>query len=109
MTFVGSFICTRFAPHRQSVIVDVCFVKVALGLPALAPSTSLLFHPVNNSMALLISIICFQALPLFLVTFSIICPHAVFAIIPQSVFVVTVLAKLTLIFPLLAFRTAFHF
>jgi hypothetical protein len=58
-------------------------------------------------MALLISIICFQALPLFLVTFSIICPHAVFATISQSVFAVTVLAKLTLVFPLFAFETAF--
>jgi len=58
-------------------------------------------------MALLISIILFQALPLFLVTLSHICPHAVFAIIPQSVFVVTVLAKLTLFFPLFAFGTAF--
>jgi len=58
-------------------------------------------------MTLLISIICFQALPLFLVTLSHICPHAVFAIIPQSVFAVTVLAKLTLVFPLFAFGTAF--
>jgi hypothetical protein len=58
-------------------------------------------------MTLLISIILFQALPLLLVTFSRICPHAVFAIIPQSVFVVTVLAKLTLVFPLFAFGTAF--
>ncbi len=68
----------------------------------------LLFHPVNNSMTLLISIIYFQTLPLFLVTLSHICPHAVFAIIPQSVFAaVTVLAKLTLVFPLFAFGTAF--
>jgi len=58
-------------------------------------------------MALLISIIFFQALPLFLATLSHICPHAVFAIIPQSVFAVTVLAKLTLVFPLFAFGTAF--
>ena len=58
-------------------------------------------------MALLISIICFQALPLFLVTLSHICPHAVFAIMPQSVFAVTVLAKLTLVFPLSTFGTAF--
>jgi len=79
MRLVGSFICTCFAPHRQSIFVDVCFVKVTLGLPALAPATSLLFHPVNNSMALLISIILFQALSLFLVTLSYICPHAVLA------------------------------
>jgi len=58
-------------------------------------------------MTLLISIICFQSLPLFLATLSHICPHAVFAIIPQSVFAVTVLAKLTLVFPLFAFGTAF--
>ena len=58
-------------------------------------------------MTLLISIICFQALPLFLATLSHICPHAVFAIIPQSVFAVTVLAKLTLVFSLFAFGTAF--
>jgi hypothetical protein len=58
-------------------------------------------------MALLISIVCFQALPLFLVTLSYICPHAVFAIIPQSVFAVTLLAELTLVFPLFAFGTAF--
>jgi hypothetical protein len=58
-------------------------------------------------MALLISIIFFQALPLFLATLSHICPHAVFAIITQSVFAVTVLAKLTLVFPLFAFGTAF--
>jgi len=58
-------------------------------------------------MALLISIILFQALPLFLVTLSYICPHAVFAPIPQSVFAVTVLAELTLVFPLFAFGTAF--
>jgi len=60
-------------------------------------------------MALLISIILFQTLPLFLVTFSHICPHAVFAIMPQSVFAVMVLAKLTLVFPLFAFGTAFLF
>jgi hypothetical protein len=66
-----------------------------------------LFHPVNNSLTLLISIICFQALPLFLVTLSHICPPTVFAPISQSVFAVTVLAKLTLVFPLFAFGTAF--
>jgi len=107
MRLVGGFICTYLAPHRQPVFVDVCFVKVALGLPPLTPSTSLLLHPVNNSMTLLISIILFQALPLFLVTLSHICPHAVLAIIPQSVFALTILAKLTLIFPLFAFGTAF--
>jgi len=58
-------------------------------------------------MALLISIVCFQALPLFLVTLSYICPHAVFAPISQSVFVLTILAKLTLIFPLFASGTMF--
>jgi len=82
-------------------------MELTLGLPPFAPSTSLLFHPVNNSMALLISIVCFQALPPFLVTLSYICPHAVFAIIPQSVFAVTLLAELTLVFPLFAFGTAF--
>ena len=86
MRLVGSFIWTFLAPRRQSIFVAASFIKVTLGLPALAPSTSLLFHPVNNSMTLLISIILFQALPLFLVTLSHICPHAVFAIIPQSVF-----------------------
>jgi hypothetical protein len=106
MRLVGSFICTFLTPPRQTIFVDAYFVKVTLGLPALTPSTSLLFHPVNNSMALLISIICFQALPLFLATLSHICPHAVFAIIPQSVFAVTVLAKLALVFPLFAFGTA---
>ncbi len=105
--FVGSFICTCFAPELQAVFTQSIFVELTLGLPALAPSTSLLFHPVNNSMTLLISIIFSQARSLFLVTLSIICPHAVFAIIPQSVFVVTVLAKLTLVFPLFAFGTAF--
>ena len=59
-------------------------------------------------MALLISIICFQPLPLFLVTLSHICPHAVFAMIPQSVFALTILAKLTLIFPLFAFGALLH-
>jgi len=59
-------------------------------------------------MALLISIICFQALPLFLVTLSYICPHAVFAIIPQSVFVLTILTKLNFVFPLFAFGTLLH-
>jgi len=107
MRLVGSFICTYLAPHRQPVFVDVCFVKVALGLPPLAPSTSLLFHPVNNSMTLLISIICFQALPLFLVNLSHMCPHAVFALIPQSIFVLNLLAKLNFVFPLSAFDTAF--
>jgi len=58
-------------------------------------------------MTLLISIILFQALPLFLVMLSHICPHAVFAIIPQSIFVLSILAKLTLVFPLFAFDTAF--
>jgi len=104
---VGSFICTCFAPELQAVFIRPVFVKLTLGFPALAPSTSLLFHPVNNSMALLISIICFQALPLFLVTLSHICPYAVFAIIPQSVFVLTILAKLNFVFPLFAFDTAF--
>ena len=83
------------------------FVILVLGLPPFASATSFLFHPVNNSMALLISIILFQALPLFLVTLSQICPHAVFAPISQSVFVLTILAKLNLIFPLFAFGTAF--
>jgi hypothetical protein len=105
--FVGSFICTFFTPQRQTIIVAAYFVKATLGLPALAPSTSLLFHPVNNSMTLLISIILCQALPLFLVTLSHICPHAVFAIIPQSVFFITILAKLNFVFPLFAFGTAF--
>jgi len=82
-------------------------VKVTLGLPPFASATSLLFHSVNNSMTLLISIILFQALPVFLVTLSSIRPLAVFAIIPQSVFAGSVLAKLTLVFPLFAFVTAF--
>ena len=85
----------------------VFLVKVTLGLPPFAPTTSFLFYLVNNSMTLLISIILFQALPVFLVTLSSIRPLAVFAIIPQSVFAVTVLAKLTLVFPLFAFGTAF--
>jgi len=82
-------------------------VKVTLGLPPFASATSLLFHSVNNSMTLLISIILFQALLVFLATLSHICPHTVFAIIAQSVFAVTVLAKVTLVFPLFAFGTAF--
>jgi len=104
---VGSFICTFFAPERQTIFVPAYFVKVTLGLPPLAPSTSFLFHPVNNSMTLLISIIFFQALPLFLVTLSYICPPTVFAPIAQSVFVPTILAKLNFVFPLFAFGTAF--
>jgi len=105
--YYSSFICTFLTPHRQPVFVDVCFVKATLGLPALAPSTSLLFHSVNNSMTLLISIILFQALPLFLVTLSLICPQAIFAKITQSVFAGSVLAKLTFAFPPFAFGTAF--
>jgi hypothetical protein len=58
-------------------------------------------------MALLISIICFQALPLFLVTLSLICPHAVFAMRPQSVFALNIFAKLNFVLPLFAFGTAF--
>jgi hypothetical protein len=89
--------------------MSASLVEVTLGLPPLTFATSLLFHPVNNSMTLLISIIFFQALPLFLVTLTLICPHAVFANIPQSVFAVTVFVKLTLVFPLFAFSTSFLF
>jgi len=107
MCFVGSFICTCFARELQAVFTRPVFVELTLGLPAFAPTTSFLFYLVNNSMTLLISIICFKTLPLFLVTLSIIRPLAVFAPIIQSVFAVTVLAKLTLVFPLFAFGTAF--
>ena len=83
------------------------FVILVLGLPPFASATSFLFHPVNNSMALLISIILFQALPLFLVMLSLICPHAVFAMTPQSVFALNIFAKLNFVFPLFAFGTTF--
>ena len=105
---VGSFICTCFAPELQAVFIRPVFVELTLGLPALAPSTSLLFHPVNNSMTLLISIIFFQTPPLFLVTLLHICPHAVFAPWTHSAFGAGVFAKLTLVFPLSAFCTLLH-
>jgi hypothetical protein len=58
-------------------------------------------------MTLLISIICFQALPLFLVTLSHICPHAVFAPRVHSVFLTGVFPEFAFFFPLFAFGTAF--
>jgi hypothetical protein len=82
-------------------------VKFTLGLPALAPSTSLLFHPVNNLMTLLISIIFSQALPLFLATLSHICPPTVFAPRFQSVFLTGCFPEFAFFFPLFAFGTAF--
>ena len=49
----------------------------------------------------------FQALPLFFVTLSYICPLAVFAMGPQSVFALNIFVKLNFVFPLFAFGTAF--
>ena len=107
MCFGGSFICTYLAPHRQPVFVDVCFVKVALGLPALAPSTSLLFHSINNPMSFFISETFFHSLSVFLVISAFILTLAVFAPITKSVSRSGMFCELTFCFPPFAFGTVF--
>jgi len=89
--------------------VPVVFVKLALGPPLSAFAASLLFHAINNPMALLIPIVFFQRLPLSLVTFAGIFTLALFAPITQSIFGFAYFAKLALVFSLPAPGTLFHF
>ena len=83
------------------------FVKLTANLPPFALEATLLFHPVNNSVTLLISIILSQALADFLVTLSHIFPHAVFAPGIQPISISGTFSELNLVFPPFAFSTAF--
>jgi len=60
-------------------------------------------------MAFLISIVFFHRPSVFLVVPPGDLPHAVFAPIPQSIFVFGLFAKFTLVLPLFAFGTLLHF
>jgi hypothetical protein len=52
------FIRTLFAPYGQPIVVFLFFVKLALRFPRLASTAPLLFHAINNPMALLVCKIC---------------------------------------------------
>jgi hypothetical protein len=84
-------------------------VILAFGLPLFTFAALLLSHAVNDPMNILIAIICFHSTSVFLVMFPGIFTLTLLAPNPQSVCAGAILTKLTLVFPLFAFRTAFHF
>jgi hypothetical protein len=84
-------------------------IILALGLPLFTSAALLLSHTSNNPMQVLIAIIFFHSISVFLVMFPGIFTLTLLAPNPQSVCAGAILTKLNFIFPLLAFRTAFHF
>ena len=85
-------LCRSHSPPSTSCIFCIAFVSPLLQLDD-TPHIDNIF---------------FEALYTFIIMLSGIYPHAVFASTSQSVFAaVTAIAKLTLVFPLFAFGTAF--
>jgi hypothetical protein len=106
-TLVGSFICTFFAPHRQSIFVSAPFVKLTLRPPLFAFAASLLFHTIGKAMTLFICIVFLQRLLVFPVMLSGVFSLALFTPIGQSIFVSAIFAKPALCLPLFAFGAFF--
>ncbi len=107
--FGRGFIRTLFASSGQTIFVALLFfVKLALRLPRLTSRAPLLFHAINNPMALLVYKIFSENLavseflaPVIMGAFS--------TSSAQTVFLVSVTAKLALLFPLLASTAPFQF
>ena len=103
-----SFIRALFAPSGQPIFALLIFVKLVLCLPRLAPTAQLFFHAINNPMALLVYKIFSENFavseflaPVIMGAFS--------TSSAQTVFLVSVTAKLALIFPFLASTAPFQF
>jgi hypothetical protein len=102
---LGAFL----APASQAVFVPAILVELPFCLPLLAPATALLFHAVNDPMALFIfevsspDLAGLQVIPVLVFTL------ARFAPVPQTIVENAVFAKLALVFPLSAFVTLLHF
>ena len=104
-----SFICTFFAPYRQTILAATQPVKLALALPLSTSATSLLFDPFNNSMALLISVVFFHTPFISPVILANVLTPTLFTPTLQSILPATVFAKLALIFPFLTFGASLLF
>jgi hypothetical protein len=76
----------------------VVFVKLALSPPLSASAAPLLFHPLNNPMALFISVVFFHTFSVSPVIPMDVFTLALFAPAPQPIFTAAVFAKLTLVF-----------
>jgi len=105
---IGGFICTFFAPHCQSIFVPASFVKLTLRLPLLASTAPLLFHTINNPMALLIAEVFSWLAHTSSVTLAGIFTLALSTPITQSIFVSLFLVKLALVLPLFASGALLH-
>jgi len=70
--------------------------------------TAFLLHAINGPMALLIYEVFFHRIPISPVISAFILTHALFAQIPQPIFVLAMYAKLTLVFLLFAFGASLH-
>ena len=55
--FIGSLACTSLARSSQSIFSCLHPVELTLGLPPFALGASLLFHPINYPMRLLILVV----------------------------------------------------
>jgi len=106
-TLVGSFICTFFAPHRQSIFVSAPFVKLTLRPPLFAFAASLLFHTIGKAMTLFICIVFLQRLPVFPVMLAGVFSLTLLTPIGQSIFVSAIFVKPALGLPLFAFGAFF--
>jgi len=97
-----------FAIIPQSVFVLTILAKLNFVFPLFAFGTVFLLHAINGAISLLISEVFFHRPPVFPVISAFILTAALFAPIPQPIFVLTILTKLTLVFPLSAFCTLLH-
>lgn len=101
---MGAFL----APACQAVSVPAILVEAVFALPLFAPATTLLFHAVSDSMALVIFEVSSldlagpQVIPVLVFTFARLAP------IPQTIVEITAFAKLAFVFPLSAFVTLLH-
>jgi hypothetical protein len=88
----------------MAVLVEAAFI-----LPLLASATSLLFHAFNNSMAPFVTEVSSldfagpQVIPVLIFALARSAP------VPQTIFEGAAFVKLTLVLPLFAFVTLFHF
>jgi len=104
---VRGFIRTLFALFGQPIFVSLFFVKLALCLPRLTSTAPLLFHAINNPMALLVCKIFFN--PVVSESLAPVITVALFTPFVQVVFSGSFAAKLAPVFPLLASTAPFQF
>jgi hypothetical protein len=92
----------------QSVFALTIYAKLNFVFPLFAFSTAFLLHAVNGPMALFIYEVLFHRSPISPVISLLILTLALFAPITQAVFALTILVKLTLVFPFFAFAASLH-